>query len=1033
MSTVWQALACGGLQPAKTPTLTRREFFTATAFALAAPPESSGAPLQVTYRRAPAYLAYRDKLRDPADGPMSPPAAAPLPSSTSPMFADVTGTVLDSEQLSRGIPYWMARLEAGTGIDIYGNNGLAVGDIDGDGVDEIYVCQPAGLPNRLFRWREGKLEDISAAAGVDLLDDSASALFLDLRNLGRQDLVVLRGSSPVLFLNDGQGRFTLAPDAFRFATPPQGAFTGMAAADYDRDGKLDIYCCAYSFFRSEAQFLYPTPYFDAQNGPPNFLFHNRLNADGTGYFEDVTAAVGLNENNNRYSFAPAWCDYDGSGWPSLYVANDFGRNNLYRNDKGKFRDVAVQAGVEDIGPGMSAAWFDLSGDGHPDLYVANMWTAPGQRVTKTDEFRQRYPGLDETWRRHTKGNSLYRNRGDGRFEDVGARMGVEMGRWAWSADAADLDFDGRPEILVTCGMLTGPRADPDLMSFFWREVVAKTPADAERSAAYEEGWNAINQFIREGYSWNGGERNVFYLWPAHSAQYEDFSRVSGLDFAGDSRAFAFTDIDGDGALDIVVKNRLAPQLRVFQNRFATSRPMVAIRLRGTVSNRDGIGARVMVGGGGPVQWLAAGSGYLSQHSKTMHFRAGEYAEVVWPSGQKQRVDGLTAYALHEITEGEGMKVVRRFPREQTKIAAREAAADNTPRLQDTWVQDPLPLPDRHRGPGLPVLTNAELHKSPDLAAAYALFRRYLFEYRAELELPLALLLNDAGEAVKIYASVPTPATVTADLKQVAQRRALPYPGRALSQPRRDYFKLGAALLWSGYGDYALPYLERVLADDPANTRTMVLAAQVHREAGRADQAARLLDEALRLQPALAEAWNERGGLALASKKPEDALEHFEQALASQPDLLYALLNAAQTAAQLNRLDQAAAYYRRARAAHPRSADAANGLGLTRAKQGVMREAEALLREAVTLDPGLASAWNNLAVLLMRDGRKDEALDALERGIAQSPGDEALYLNLGRLYVQGGDRAKAAETMRRLLKENPASAVARKALADLEGK
>lgn len=1009
--------------------MTRRDFFTATAFALAAPPESSAAlPLEVTYRRAPAYFAYRSKLQAPDDAPaMSLPSRAPV---ASPLFAEVTGTVLDSEQLSRGIPYWMARLEAGTGIDIYGNNGLAVGDIDDDGVDEIYVCHPAGLPNRLFRWRDSKLEDISATAGVNLLDDSASALFLDLRNLGRQDLVVLRGSSPVLFLNEGRGRFTLAPDAFRFATPPNGAFTGMAAADYDRDGKLDIDCCSYSFFRSEAQFLYPTPYHDAQNGPPNFLFRNRLNADGTGCFEDVTAAVGLNQNNYRYSFAPTWCDDDGSGWPSLYVANDFGRNNLYRNDKGTFRDVAAEAGVEDIGPGMSAAWFDEDGDGQADLYVANMWTAPGQRVTQTGAFRQRYAGLDDVWRRHTKGNSLYRNSGNGKFQEVGAKLGVEMGRWAWSCDAADLNFDGWPEIFITCGMLTGTK-QPDLMSFFWREVVAKTPTGAERSAAYEEGWNAINQFIREGYSWNGGERNVFYWKKRHAEGYFDVGRGSGLDFAGDSRAFVFTDIDGDGALDIVVKNRLAPQLRVFQNRFADVRPRVGIRLRGVESNRDGIGACVTINGG-HAQWLAAGSGYLSQHTKTLYFPVGEWAEVVWPSGQKQRVDSLTAYGLHEITEGEGLKLIRRFPR-QTPIAPREATADNTPRLHGTWLQDPLPLPDRRRGPGLLVLRENELRQSPDLAAAYALFRRYLFEYRADLELPLALLLNDAGEAVKIYAAVPTPATVAADLKQIARRQALSYPGRALSQPRRDYFKLGAALLWSGYGDYALPYLERVLVDDPANTLTMVLAAQVHREAGRLPQAARLLDEALRLQPALAEAWNERGGLALAAKKPEEALEQFEQALAGRPDLLYALLNAAQTAAQLDRLDQAAAYYRLARAAHPRSADAANGLGLTLAKQGDSREAETLLREAVTLDPALASAGNNLAVLLLRGERKDEAVAALEQGIAQAPADEGLYLNLGRLWVQNGDRAKAADTMRRLLKQNPASAVARKALADLEGK
>jgi len=1012
----------------------RRAFLAAGATALASPPAFAAPPFAVSYRRPPAHLAFQSKLADPA-APAETAVAAPLaPSSSSAtMFAEVTGTVLDNEQLARGVPYWMARLEAGTGIDIYGNNGIAVGDIDGDGVDEIYVCQPSGLPNRLFRWRAGKLEDISASAGVDLLDDSACALFLDLRNLGRQDLVVLRSSGPVLFLNDGRGRFTHTPEAFRFARAAQGAFTGMAAADYDHDGKLDIYCCAYSFFRSEAQFLYPVPYFDAQNGPPNFLFRNRVNADGTGYLEEVTAAVGLNQNNNRYSFAPAWCDYDGSGWPGLYVANDFGRNNLYRNEKGRFRDVAAEAGVEDIGPGMSAAWFDLAGDGRPDLYVGNMWTPAGQRVTRTPAFQSRYPGLGEVWRRHTKGNSLYRNLGGGRFEDVGAQQGVETGNWAWSCDAADLDLDGWPEIFITCGMLTGARPrDPDLMSFFWREVVARTPASAERSAAYEDGWNAINQFIREGYSWNGGERNVLYRRHRHGEGYLDASGASGLDFAGDSRAFAFTDIDGDGALDIVVKNRLAPQLRVFQNRFADVRPRVGIRLRGVESNRDGIGARVTVGGA--TQWLAAGSGYLSQHTKTLYFRHGDTLEITWPAGRIEREEGLEAYALYEVTEGQGKSLLRRFPREPKPWAARAAATvDNTPRLHDTWFTDPLPLPDRRPGPGLLVLGAAELQRSPDLAAAYAIFRRYLFEYRAELELPLVLLLNAAGEAVKIYAKVPDRATVSADLAQMAKRQALPYPGRALSQPRRDYFKLGAALLWSGYGDHALPYLERVLAADSTNTRTMVLAAQVHREAGRLADATRWLDEALRLAPDLAEAWNEQGGVALARQKPAEALEHFEQALAGSPDLLYALLNAAQTASQLDQPAKAEAFYRRARTAHPGSADAANGLGLLLARQGAGRaaESEALLREAVALDPALASAWNNLAVLLLRAGRREEALATLEQGIEHSPSDESLYLNLGRVWVQSGNRAKAAEVMKLLLKRRPGSSVAAKALADLQ--
>src|SRR5260370_2534325 len=310
--------------------------------------------------------------------------------------------------------------------------------MDGDGRDEVYVCRPGGLPNRLYNLREGGFEDVTARAGVGLLDDTSCALFLDLRNSGLQDLVVLRSGGPVLFLNQGDGTFALRTDAFQFRANPQGSFTGMSATDYDRDGRLDLYLCTYTYFQSEDQYRYPAPYHDAQNGPPNFLFRNRLEGDGSGTFEDVTGESGVNQNNNRFSFAPAWCDYDGDGWPDLYVANDFGRHNLYRNRGGHFQDVAREAGVEDIGPGMSAAWFDYDGDGQADLYVSNMWDGGGQRVTSDPAVRPA-SGARFRWayRRHTKGNSLYRNRGDGPFAATSPKEQVEMGRWAWCVDAHD--------------------------------------------------------------------------------------------------------------------------------------------------------------------------------------------------------------------------------------------------------------------------------------------------------------------------------------------------------------------------------------------------------------------------------------------------------------------------------------------------------------------------------------------------------------------------------------------------------------------
>ena len=309
-----------------------------------------------------------------------------------------------------------SRLDPACGIDLYGELGIAVADIDGDGWDEIYVCQPGGLPNRLYKHDgNGRFRDISQSAGLDVLDNTQAALFVDLRNSGHQDLVLMRTSEPMLFLNDGKGRFTHVPDAFRFQTEPQGMFTSVAAADYDRDGRLDLYFCCYFFFQSEAQYRYPVPYHDARNGPPNFLFRNRLD-QAPGYFEDVTAATGMDDNNNRFSFAATWCDYNGDGWPDLYVTNDFGRKNLYRNDHGHFRDVAEQAGVEDLGPGMSAAWLDYDGDGRPDILVSNMWSACGQRIVNDPAFgpvakdpvaergvpqpRERQFALPQQWRWH---------------------------------------------------------------------------------------------------------------------------------------------------------------------------------------------------------------------------------------------------------------------------------------------------------------------------------------------------------------------------------------------------------------------------------------------------------------------------------------------------------------------------------------------------------------------------------------------------------------------------------------------------------
>lgn len=236
----------------------------------------------------------------------------------------------------------------------------------------------------------------------------------------------------------------------------------MAAADFDSDGDLDIYVCGYFPRDSVGEGIglgRPMPYHDANNGIPNQLLSN----DGNGNFQDVTEQVGLDANNRRFSFAASWEDYDNDGDPDLYVANDFGRNNLYRNEAGTFIDVAADAGVEDMSSGMSVSWTDFDHDGNMDIYVGNMFSSAGNRVTYQRQFRET-ENLDVRahYQRHARGNSLFRNRGDGTFEDISEAANVTMGRWSWSSNFADINNDGWDDLLVANGMVTSADDPGDL-------------------------------------------------------------------------------------------------------------------------------------------------------------------------------------------------------------------------------------------------------------------------------------------------------------------------------------------------------------------------------------------------------------------------------------------------------------------------------------------------------------------------------------------------------------------------------------------
>lgn len=384
----------------------------------------------------------------------------PVGSSTA-AFVDYTEALLSKnasyrDQLVYGADHWYGNLDVAFGIH-HGNQGLALGDANGDGREDLFVCQPAGLPSRLyFQQPDGTLRDHTRESNLDWLDAARSALFVDIDNDGDQELLLSLNYSIIIFENLGEGVFARRTQIDVHSWP-----SSMAAADFDNDGDLDLYICGYNPRGETAPgdiFANPVPYHDANNGARNFMMRN----DGNWDFLDVTVAVGLDANNHRFSFAAAWEDYDNDGDVDLYVANDFGRNTLFRNDlidesKRRFTDVSQQAGVEDIAAGMSVTWGDYNRDGWMDLYVSNMFSSAGNRITSQDQFKQAESRQTRTlMQRHARGNSLFENQRDGTFRDVSVDAGVTMGRWAWGSLFADINNDGWEDLYVANGFFTTP-------------------------------------------------------------------------------------------------------------------------------------------------------------------------------------------------------------------------------------------------------------------------------------------------------------------------------------------------------------------------------------------------------------------------------------------------------------------------------------------------------------------------------------------------------------------------------------------------
>ncbi len=334
---------------------------------------------------------------------------------------------------------------------LYTDGGVALQDFDADGDCDIFLPR-LHAPARLYRNDgRGNFEDATSAVGLELnllRSGSNCGVFFDADLDGKLDLLIgLKDKGPRLFLQR-EGRFVLEASAVQGG---DGAWESLVVGDGNGDGLPDIFACNYGLIDTEHQ---PESYIDAHNGGPNHYYLNL----GEGKFRLANQEAGLQEAATRWSYAACWADDDNDGDLDLYVANDYGPNNLFRNDgQGHFSDQAASLGAQDHGNGMSALFCDLDNDLDLDLYISNMQSFAGNRITRLDDFRGD-PAQAELYRRFSQGNTLLLNQGNGSYSDGTVSSGTQPAFWAWGGTAFDYDADGDSDVFCAAGFYTGASA-----------------------------------------------------------------------------------------------------------------------------------------------------------------------------------------------------------------------------------------------------------------------------------------------------------------------------------------------------------------------------------------------------------------------------------------------------------------------------------------------------------------------------------------------------------------------------------------------
>jgi hypothetical protein len=549
-------------------------------------------------------------------------------------------------------------------------SGLALGDVDGDGWCDLFVCayeRPVALYRNLGGWQ---FTNLTAAAGLDFPGNySTGATFADVDGDGDRDLLVNAiGSGTRLFLNDGQGHFAEAAAAG--LVRQHGAMTS-ALADIDGDGDLDLYVANYrtNTVRStgfnllnvggrrmvppaERDHLELTPEGRVlEHGEPHFLYVN----DGAGRFRPVAWTDGafldedgrpLPEPPRDWGLSCAFRDLNGDGVPDLFVCNDFhSPDRVWLNDgQGRFRALPRLALRHTPTFSMAVDFADADRDGRDDILVSDMTSLQhGRRLMQISgmapysivlgAFDDR-PQLDRT--------VLQWNRGDGTYAEIAHYAGLENSEWNWSVLFLDVDLDGFEDVLAATGHMFDTQ-------------------DLDAQARIQAGGPYPRSMV---------PKKLLMLPPLSQAKlafrnrgdltFVECGKAWGFDQVGVAHGMALADLDNDGDLDVVVNN-LNGALGLYRNE--TSAPRLAVRLKGRPPNSAGIGARLIVRGG-PVtqsQEMMCGGRYLSCDDTLRVFAAGSLdrkldLEVIWRNGRRSFVANVRPNCLYEIDEAEAAEV-----------------------------------------------------------------------------------------------------------------------------------------------------------------------------------------------------------------------------------------------------------------------------------------------------------------------------------------------------------------------------------------